>query len=89
MSHSGIVLRGVFVLRRVATSDMAADQAQPQMDPIAAGLYAVLADLFFRRGNFYLIQMPTFNSHGAPTRSSARWRSRRHCYNALCRAILG
>ena len=39
------VLGGVFVLRRVATTDMATLQAEPQVHPAVAHLYAFFADV--------------------------------------------
>jgi hypothetical protein len=48
---------GVFVLRRVATSDVPAGEAQAQMYPGIAHLHALFADAFIRARNLDLIQM--------------------------------
>jgi hypothetical protein len=48
MAGGMIVLCCVPVLGGVATSDMAASQAQPEMDPAIAGLHAIFADMLSR-----------------------------------------
>jgi hypothetical protein len=47
----------VLILRRIATSDVPAGQAQAQMYPGIANLDAVFADVFVRGSDLYLIQM--------------------------------
>jgi hypothetical protein len=51
------VLGGMLILRRVATSDMTAAQAQSQMHPAVADLDAVFANVFVRASDLDLIQM--------------------------------
>jgi molybdopterin biosynthesis enzyme MoaB len=51
------VLRGVVVGTGVATADMAADQAFPEMDPPIPGLQALLASLSARLYGVDLVQV--------------------------------
>ena len=48
MAGRVIVLRRVPVFGGIATSDMATNEAQPEMDPGVAGLHAILADMASR-----------------------------------------
>jgi len=43
------MLRRMLVLRAVAATDMAADQAHPQINPCIAGFYTLLADRYILR----------------------------------------
>jgi hypothetical protein len=53
MFHGVKMLGGVFILRRVATAHVAAYQAQAQMHPAVAHLYALRADVGGGSGDFY------------------------------------
>lgn len=64
------VFGGVFIFRGVATADMAALQAQPQVYPSVARLQALLATLGTRRDLLDLVQMLTL-FHGTPLRRMA------------------
>jgi hypothetical protein len=57
------MLGRVFVLRRVAATDVAADQAQPQVNPGIARLQAVLATVRARLDLANLIDMQTLRRH--------------------------
>src|SRR5918993_688620 len=58
------VLRRVLVLRGIATTDVAANAAEPQMDPGVADLQALLAALGRPRANVAnLIEMGTRDTH--------------------------
>ena len=52
-----IVLGGVTVWRIVATPDMTANLAEPQMDPTPADLQTVFTSIGARRDRAYLAQM--------------------------------
>jgi hypothetical protein len=54
---------GMLVLGRVTTSHMAAAEAEPEMNPCIADLHAILANPRVGRGDFYFIQMTTYNVH--------------------------
>lgn len=54
---------GMAVRRRVATADVAATEAQAQMNPAAAGLDAVVAKILFGVGDLDLIQMRALPGH--------------------------
>jgi hypothetical protein len=60
------MLRGVFVFRTVAASDVSAFAAQSQMHPSVAKLEALLATVGFWLYIFDLIGVRTRFSHGAP-----------------------
>jgi len=62
------VLRGVLIFRRIATADMPAFQAQPQMDPGASNFHAVFTNVGVGGGNVYLIEMSAL-FHIPPSRS--------------------
>ncbi len=49
----------VLVLRRVATTNLPAFQAQPQMDPGVTGFHTFFTNMLFRAGNPDLIEMFT------------------------------
>jgi hypothetical protein len=49
------MLGRVLIFRRIATTHMAAFQAQPQMDPCIADLDAILANINIGRFKFDLI----------------------------------
>jgi hypothetical protein len=51
------VLRGVFVLRRVATANVAADHAQPEVDPAIVHLQALFAAMCMRFDVIDLVQV--------------------------------
>jgi hypothetical protein len=57
------VFGGVFVLGRVAATDIAADKAHAQMDPGVAELNAVLTNMCSRFSNFDLFKVSTFFWH--------------------------
>ncbi len=57
------VFGGVLVLGRVATTDIAADEAHPQMDPSIAGLHALLTNMLVRFSYLNLIKVSTFFWH--------------------------
>jgi hypothetical protein len=57
------VFGGVFVLGRVAATDIAADQAHAQMDPGIALLNAILTNMLVRFSYFDLIKVSTFFWH--------------------------
>jgi hypothetical protein len=57
------VFGGVFVLGRVAATDIAADQAHAQMDPAVAELNAILTNMLVRLSYFDLIKVSTFFWH--------------------------
>ena len=53
------VLRRMFVLRRVAATDMPTFEAQTQMDPPVTGFHTFFTDVLIRTGEFDLIEMGT------------------------------
>jgi hypothetical protein len=55
--HVMEVLSSVFILRRIATADVAADHTQAQMNPRIAKFYAFFADMRLCRCDFDLIEM--------------------------------
>src|SRR5216684_6270648 len=57
------VFGGVLVLGRVATTDIAADEAHAQMDPGIAELHAILTNMLVRFSYFDLIKVGTFFCH--------------------------
>ncbi len=57
------VFGGMFVLGRVAATDIAADKAHAQVDPSIAELNAILADMLVRFSDFDLIKVSTFFWH--------------------------
>jgi len=57
------VFGGVFVFGRVATTDIAADEAHPQMDPSIAGLHTLLTNMLVCFSYFDLIKVGTFFWH--------------------------
>jgi len=59
------VLRGVFVLGRVATSYMAARQAKPQVNPGIPEFHALFANVLVGALNFDLIEVRAFTWHFA------------------------
>jgi hypothetical protein len=59
------VLGGVFVFRRVAATNMAALQAQPQVHPAVTHLQTLFAALGVRRDLFDLVEMLA-GLHGYP-----------------------
>jgi hypothetical protein len=60
------MLRGMFVLRRIAAAHVAAGYAQPQVDPGVTKFYALFADADIGVGDFDLIQVFAFLCHGLP-----------------------
>ena len=72
-----IMLRGMFVLGRVAAPHMAAFQAQPQMYPCVSNLDAVLTNVGFGVGDLDLIEMSTRVRHLVPPDPSQRSRALR------------
>src|ERR1051326_6546392 len=80
MLRSMKVLGRVFVLRRVATSHVAAGHTQAKMNPGVADLHAVFTEVLIRSSDFDLIQVLarhffTFLRHHAalrPTSSASR-----------------
>jgi len=65
------VLRGMFILRRIATADMPAFQAQPQMDPGVSNFHAVFTNMLVCRCNADLIEMSAL-FHSPPSRADCR-----------------
>jgi hypothetical protein len=65
------VLRGMFILRRIATADMPAFQAQPQMDPGVSNFHAVFTNLLVCRRNADFIEMSAL-SHSPPSPADCR-----------------
>src|SRR5713226_606811 len=61
------VLRGMPVLRLVAAADMAAAQAQSQVDPGVAGLQALLAAIGVRGDVSDLVQVRALDRHLTPS----------------------
>jgi hypothetical protein len=57
------MLRRMLVFGRIATCDVAADQAQAQVDPPVAHFYAFFTDVRVRLANFNLIEVCTFRWH--------------------------
>jgi len=57
------VLGGVLVLRRIATADMAAFQAQTKVNPTIAYLDTLRANMGIGAGHFDSFQMTTFLRH--------------------------
>jgi len=57
------VLSRMFVLGRIATTHVAAGQAQPQMNPGVAGFHTIFADVCVRFLNLDLIQVRAFLRH--------------------------
>jgi hypothetical protein len=55
----------VFVRRRVAAADVAADEAHPQMNPAPTDFEAILTSLRARRHILNLIDMGTLTAHDA------------------------
>src|SRR5579864_5854078 len=54
---------GVLVLRGIATTHVAADEAQPQVDPSVSYLHALFADMSVSVLDFDLVQMSAIFSH--------------------------
>ena len=54
---------GVFILGRIAAANLAAGQAQPQMNPGVAHLQALLASVFAGVFDFDLVEMFAGSSH--------------------------
>jgi len=67
------VFGGVFVLGRVAATDIAADKAHAQVDPGIAGLHAILTNMFVRFSYFDLIEVGTFFWHRSLRMFSSPW----------------
>ena len=59
------MLGGVLVLGRIAAADMAAGQAQAQMDPGIAGLDAIFADMLGSLSNLDLAEVTTLSLHAS------------------------
>ena len=59
------MLGGVLVLGRIAAADMAAGQAQAQMDPGIAGLDAIFADMLGSLSNLDLAEVTTLSRHAS------------------------
>ncbi len=59
------MLGGVLILGRVATPDLSASQAHPQVDPSVPELHAFFADMFARIPDFDLIEVRAFFRHRA------------------------
>jgi hypothetical protein len=64
-AHHGMLgvvemLGRVFILRRVATGGISADEAHAQVNPGVAGFDAIFADMFIGFSYFDLIEMGTF-----------------------------
>ena len=57
------VFGGMLILGRVAAAHLAANQAQPQMNPGVADLQALLASAFVGVFDFDLIEMFAGSSH--------------------------
>lgn len=57
------VLSGVFIFRRIATADIAADQAHAQMDPRISQLNAFVADMLGGFSDFDLIEVSALFRH--------------------------
>jgi hypothetical protein len=57
---------GMLVLRRVATTDVAANEAEAQMHPAVAGLKTVFAPFGGRSYLFYVIKVSTLHSFIIP-----------------------
>jgi hypothetical protein len=57
------VLGRVLILRRVATGDVAADEAHTQVNPGIAELYTLVTDVLLRLSYFYLIEVGAFFGH--------------------------
>jgi hypothetical protein len=54
---------GVFILGRVATSRMTADQAHAEMYPRVAGFNTIFADMFIRLPDLDFTKMSTLLCH--------------------------
>jgi hypothetical protein len=54
-----VMFSGVFVFRRIATSDVSTRQTQSQMDPGIAGLDTVFTEMLVRRRELDFIKMCT------------------------------
>src|SRR5579864_525962 len=54
---------GVLVLRGIATTHVAADEAKPQVDPSVSQLHALFADMSVSVLDFDLVQMSAIFSH--------------------------
>jgi hypothetical protein len=63
MLRAAEVLSCVLVLGRIATTYMAAGQAQAQVNPGVAGFHAFFADVYVRFLNLDLIQVRAFLCH--------------------------
>jgi hypothetical protein len=63
------MLRGVFVLRGIATSDMTTVQAEAQMNPTVADLETFFAALGLWFNGAYLIDVSAFFGHDCLRRS--------------------
>jgi hypothetical protein len=61
------MLGGVFILRRIAARDVAAEQAHAQMNPRVARLNAVFTNVFFGFAKFDLVEVGTFLWHRFPS----------------------
>ena len=57
------MLGGVLVLRGIATTHVAADEAKPQVDPPVAHLHTLFADVSVRAFDLDLVQMSAIFSH--------------------------
>ena len=72
MAHAAKMLGGMFIFRRIAASDVAADQAQAQMDPAVAHLNAFGANVRRGVGYFNFIQVFALFGHYFFRSSAAR-----------------
>jgi hypothetical protein len=57
------VLRGVFILGRVAATDIPALKTKPKMHPPVARFNALFADVLVGFRDFDLVEMRTFTAH--------------------------
>jgi hypothetical protein len=67
------VFGGVFVLGRVAATDIAADKAHAQVDPGIAELHAILTNMLVRFSYFDLIKVSAFLCHRFLRVLSSQW----------------
>jgi hypothetical protein len=65
MARGMEMLRRMLVLGGIAATHVAADSAQPQVDPGIAHFQALLAALSFRFDVSYLVQVLALIAHGA------------------------
>jgi hypothetical protein len=66
------MLRCMLVLRRIATSDVAANPAEPQVDPGVAGFEALLTPVRVRFHVLNLIRVGTFHDLWAERKGAGR-----------------